>query len=302
MRLCYLDDQRGTMLTIWTTTWSRPDCVQLLASALKATASVPYRFIVVVQPGGLRRQWVDVHDVIDGKRQDAMSWIDTVRLSDDGDQMHLHDDCIPMRAWTLPHLPCARNVGSNIIGSTLIAWHGKWRPFQATLPAPRATADTMPGWWPDDVRSLAQQCQSEVLLGGDFLHIDKSTYHHPRSAYNVHKRALMEAVARHLGIDAPEPLTDEELQFQRGIIADVAVTLKNEDGSIDGKPVVSRASRPGLGDMIASGLSAVGITKARAQAVANAVGIKDCGCGKRQAAANRLGTYLGLPPGSTAGS
>lgn len=60
--------------------------------------------------------------------------------------------------------------------------------------------------------------------------------------------------------------------------------------------------RPGLGDMIASGLSAIGITKARAQAVANAVGIKDCGCGKRQAAANRLGTYLGLPPGSTAGS
>lgn len=58
--------------------------------------------------------------------------------------------------------------------------------------------------------------------------------------------------------------------------------------------------RPGLGDMVASGLAAVGITKERAQAVASAVGVKDCGCRKRQAIANELGhKYLGLPPGST---
>lgn len=56
----------------------------------------------------------------------------------------------------------------------------------------------------------------------------------------------------------------------------------------------------GLGDMIEAGLSAVGITKELVQRVANAVGIHDCGCGKRQAAANKIGTYLGLPPGSTA--
>lgn len=57
--------------------------------------------------------------------------------------------------------------------------------------------------------------------------------------------------------------------------------------------------RPGLGDMVAAGLSAVGITEARAQAVANAVGVKDCGCGKRKAALNRLGAKLGLPPGQS---
>lgn len=56
---------------------------------------------------------------------------------------------------------------------------------------------------------------------------------------------------------------------------------------------------PGLGDMVASGLAAVGITKERAQAVANAVGVKDCGCAKRQAALNRLGEKLGLPPGQS---
>lgn len=58
---------------------------------------------------------------------------------------------------------------------------------------------------------------------------------------------------------------------------------------------------PGLGDMIASGLSKIGITKELAQSLASKVGIADCGCGKRQALANSLGhKLLGLPPGSTA--
>lgn len=57
--------------------------------------------------------------------------------------------------------------------------------------------------------------------------------------------------------------------------------------------------RQGLGDMVASGLAAVGITKERAQAVASAVGVKDCGCRGRQAALNKLGEKLGLPPGQT---
>lgn len=55
--------------------------------------------------------------------------------------------------------------------------------------------------------------------------------------------------------------------------------------------------KPGLGDMVAAGLSAVGITKERVQAAAKAVGVKDCGCAGRQAALNRLGAKLGLPPG-----
>lgn len=46
----------------------------------------------------------------------------------------------------------------------------------------------------------------------------------------------------------------------------------------------------GLGDMVASALSAVGITKER---VSKALG-KDCGCAKRQAALNDLGRRLGI--------
>lgn len=55
-----------------------------------------------------------------------------------------------------------------------------------------------------------------------------------------------------------------------------------------------KRSRPGLGDYVAKALSAVGITKERAQAVANAVGVKDCGCAKRQAALNDLGRRIGI--------
>jgi len=55
-------------------------------------------------------------------------------------------------------------------------------------------------------------------------------------------------------------------------------------------------AKPGLGDMFAAGLAAVGITKERVSAVLG----KPCGCAKRQAAANRLGhKYLGLPPGQS---
>lgn len=48
--------------------------------------------------------------------------------------------------------------------------------------------------------------------------------------------------------------------------------------------------RPGLGDMVAAGLAAVGITKERASAVLG----KPCNCGARQEALNALGRRLGI--------
>lgn len=56
--------------------------------------------------------------------------------------------------------------------------------------------------------------------------------------------------------------------------------------------------RPGLGDRVAAGLEAVGITKERAQAVAAAAGIKDCGCRERQELLTQAGYRLGIgaPP------
>lgn len=46
----------------------------------------------------------------------------------------------------------------------------------------------------------------------------------------------------------------------------------------------------GLGDMVAAGLSAVGITKDRVSALVGG----DCGCQHRQQALNRLGHRLGI--------
>lgn len=51
----------------------------------------------------------------------------------------------------------------------------------------------------------------------------------------------------------------------------------------------------GLGDYIAAGLSAVGITK---ELVSRAIG-RPCSCAERQAALNQMGhKYLGLPTGT----
>ena len=46
----------------------------------------------------------------------------------------------------------------------------------------------------------------------------------------------------------------------------------------------------GLGDMVAAGLSAIGITKERVSAVVGG----DCGCAKRQEALNELGRKIGI--------
>lgn len=51
-----------------------------------------------------------------------------------------------------------------------------------------------------------------------------------------------------------------------------------------------RPLRRGLGDMVSSVLSAIGITKER---VSKAIG-KPCGCAKRQEALNKLGRRLGI--------
>ena len=85
-------------------------------------------------------------------------------------------------------------------------------------------------------------------------------------------------------------------QFERRGAAWVCATCGRAAKSTTEHPptAVCRASR-GLGDMVADGLSAVGITKERAQAVASAVGVKDCGCERRQATLNAIGReWLGV--------
>lgn len=53
-----------------------------------------------------------------------------------------------------------------------------------------------------------------------------------------------------------------------------------------------KAASRGLGDVVADGLSAIGITKELAQKAAKAVGLKDCGCDGRQKALNDLSNWV----------
>jgi hypothetical protein len=74
---------------------------------------------------------------------------------------------------------------------------------------------------------------------------------------------------------------------------EVRPCIVSEDGDMitvdETHPAYPRA-RPGLGDMVASGLSAIGITKERVSKLAGG----DCGCAKRQAALNELGRKMGI--------
>jgi hypothetical protein len=57
---------------------------------------------------------------------------------------------------------------------------------------------------------------------------------------------------------------------------------------------------PGLGDRVAAGLSAVGITPER---VAAALGVEDCACERRKQLLNRIGYGVGIgtPPPADSG-
>ena len=88
---------------------------------------------------------------------------------------------------------------------------------------------------------------------------------------------------------------------ERGYTLDeVRPCIVSQDGDTitvdETHPAYPRA-RPGLGDLVKSGLSAIGITEER---VSKAIG-RPCGCGERAEMLNAVGAkYLGLSPGSTA--
>ena len=81
---------------------------------------------------------------------------------------------------------------------------------------------------------------------------------------------------------------------ERGYTLDeVAPCIVSQDGeniTVDETHPAYPRARQGLGDMVAAGLSAIGITKERVSA---AIG-KPCGCAKRQEALTALGRRLGI--------
>jgi len=81
-------------------------------------------------------------------------------------------------------------------------------------------------------------------------------------------------------------------QSRGGESPDACITHVYGDGWVEidtNHPAYPRA-KPGLGDMVAAGLSAIGITKERVSAVVGG----DCGCQQRQEALNELGRKIGI--------
>jgi hypothetical protein len=82
---------------------------------------------------------------------------------------------------------------------------------------------------------------------------------------------------------------------QRGrSLEDVRACIVSEDGdyiTVDETHSAYPRAKMGLGDMIKSGLSAIGITPER---VSKALGVKDCGCRQRAEALNRIGRKFGI--------
>jgi len=73
----------------------------------------------------------------------------------------------------------------------------------------------------------------------------------------------------------------------------VSECIAERDGeyvTVDEKHPAYPHAKRGLGDMVAAGLSAIGITKDR---VSKALG-RPCGCAERQARLNELGRKLGI--------
>ena len=85
---------------------------------------------------------------------------------------------------------------------------------------------------------------------------------------------------------------------QRGYtLKQVRPCIVSQDGdtiTVDETHPAYPLAKPGLGDMVAAGLDAIGVTKERVQAVVSKVGVKDCGCQKRQEALNSLGRKFGI--------
>jgi hypothetical protein len=202
------------MLTVYTSTFCRPDYVELLARALKATLQEPYRFIVFVHPGGVVRHWPGVDEVVWGERS-GFNAISEILGMLSGPSVVLHDDLIPVLPWSQDSFPFPDVCR---FGGSTLNYHanGFSRPCPM-LKAKRvwSVADC-PEAWPVELQEAAAAARVESMLGGIFLHIDKGTTTHPSSPLNAEKPALVAAICKHLGCEIPAPLTADELAVHPG--------------------------------------------------------------------------------------
>lgn len=240
-----------SVLKIYTATERRPEVARVWCAAVSATLQQSHTATILYSQEKPGTRCVEAHVQVSGPTVAVLAMQRYAPKR--GERMFLEEDMIPVRPWTLADYP----------GRRLYAEGSPGRPWPAlTILRDNGGPDAAivpqrfvrDGGCPDWLP--VDLCEPALranakVLGQHFLHLDK-----------MYRPEVPEAAAKnHL------------LELLRQRFADVP------------------PARPGLGDMVAAGLSAVGITPER---VSKALGVKDCGCKGRAEALNALGRRLGI--------
>lgn len=238
-------------MNLYTATERRPEVARVWCAAVSATLRQFHTATILYSQKKPETGCVETHVQVSGPTVALLAM--KYYAPKRGERMFLEEDMIPVRPWTLGDYP----------GRRLYAEGSPGRPWPALTilrDAGSPDAALVPqrfvrdGGCPDWLP--ADLCEPALranakVLGRHFLHLDKM--------YRPH---VPEAAAK-----------NDLLELLRQRFADAS------------------PPRPGLGDMVSAGLSAIGITPER---VSKALGVKDCGCKKRQKQLNDLGRRIGI--------
>jgi hypothetical protein len=239
-------------MNIFTATDWRPELAEVWCAAVSATLDTPHHATVLWHSNEPSCACDKKYIAATGANVSLMVMRHQSPLV--GVRMFLEEDMIPVRPWSVDDYP-GRLVAAQ--GNA----HGQpWPALTIMRDAGEPATAIVPqrfvrdGGCPDWLP--ADLCEPALranakVLGQHFLHLDK-----------MYRPEVPEAAAK-----------DELLELLRLRFAD------------------ARPAKRGLGDMVAAGLSAVGITPERVSA---ALGVKDCGCKQRQQKLTELGRRLGI--------
>lgn len=239
-------------MNILTATNGMPEIAEVWCAAIAATLMTRYEAIVL---------WNGREPSCECRTQHVPSVTPIIgvtldRYASGPVRMFLEEDMIPVRAWSVDDYPgrlvAAQGNASGQPWPSLMIKRDEGDPASSVVPQRFVRDGGCPDWLPQDLCEPALRANAKVL-GQHFLHLDK-----------MYRRDVPEAAEKNVLLEM----------------------LRNRYPEKNAQP----PQQMGLGDMVASGLSAVGITKER---VSQIVG-RDCGCQKRQQALNELGRKFGI--------
>ena len=239
-------------MTIFTATDWRPEIASVWCDAVRATLRTPHSAVIL---------WRSIEPKCAcGTRRIPLAGqsvsLHAMRLyaPASGVRMFLEEDMIPVRPWGVDDYP------GRLVAAQGNATGQPWPALTIIRDQGEPATNIVPQRFVRDGGCPgwlpADLCEPALranakVLGEHFLHLDKM--YRPNVPESAAKNELLELLRQRFA-DAPP-------------------------------------ARPGLGDMVSAGLSAIGITPER---VSKALGVKDCGCKKRAEALNRLGRTFGI--------